>query len=172
MTTLSKAKKQPPLKTGDTCTTSFMCMPWDIDPFMEMNNGKILTLYDLGRFAVADRIGLTAILKSRQWGMVVAGSTVMYRKRIRMFDRVTMHTQVTSYDDRWIYITQSMWLKGEPASSVLLRMGVTEKGRVISSDVYKDVLNLDTLQSDSQQWVDSWVSSETHRPWPPGHQEQ
>lgn len=165
--TFRKAKKSAPLAFTDVSKTQFYCRPWDIDMFMEMNNGRILTLYDLGRFDLAIRAGLMDVLKANNWGLVVAGSTVRYRKRIRMFDKVTMHSQVTGIDEKWVYISQSMWVKGKPCSSVLLRTGVTEKGKVISPEHVKKAMGVENLDFELSKYLDAWVEAEDVRPWPP-----
>ncbi len=105
---LRLAKKASKLTFHQTSEISFYCRPWDIDMFMEMNNGRILTLYDLGRFDLAMRSGLSDVLKANNWGLVVAGSSVRYRKRVRMFDKVTMKTAMVGYDEKWVYLAQSM----------------------------------------------------------------
>jgi len=142
-------------------------MPWDLDIFFEMNNGRVLTLYDLGRFNLSVRTGFSKILKKNRWGLVVAGSTVRYRKRIRVFDKVTMHTKVAGIDEKWIYVEQSMWVKGQAASSVLLRTAVTGKGRIVLTEKVLSAMNLSNWQPQHSNWLKSWVSSEEIRPWPP-----
>jgi acyl-CoA thioesterase FadM len=149
------------------CETTFRCMPWDIDIFLEMNNGRILTLYDLGRFDLSIRTGLVKVLKKKRWGLVVAGSTVRYRRRIKMFDKVSMRTKVVGFEGRWIYVEQSMWVKGQAASSVLLRVGVTGKGKAIQSDKVLEAMGIPNWKPEPSGWVKSWISSEEHRPWPP-----
>lgn len=167
LNTFRKAKKAAPLRFTDISKTQFYCRPWDIDMFMEMNNGRILTLYDLGRFDLAIRAGLMEQLKANGWGLVVAGSTVRYRKRIRMFDKVTIHSQVTGIDDKWIYISQSMWVGDSPCSSILLRTGVTEKGKVISPEHVKKAMGVESIAFEPSEFLTSWVEAEAQRAWPP-----
>lgn len=165
--TLIRAKKSPALGLTSISSMQFYCRPWDLDMFMEMNNGRILTLYDLGRLDLAVRTGLMAQLQSRNWGLVVAGSTVRYRKRVRMFDKVTMRTQVTGMDEKWIYISQSMWVKGQPCSSVLLRTGVTEQGKVISPKSVTSAMSVENTMFKPDNFLTSWVAAEAQRAWPP-----
>ncbi|GAA4898454.1 hypothetical protein GCM10023333_34810 [Ferrimonas pelagia] len=134
-----------------------------------MNNGRILTLYDLGRFDLAIRSGLAKVLKQQRWGLVVAGSTIQYRKRIRVFDRVTIRSRVAGFDDRWIYIKQSMWVKGAPVSSVLLRTGVTSRQGTVAPQKVLDAMNIRDWQHEPAEWPKAWIQSETLRPWPPQH---
>lgn len=165
--TFVTSKKATALSFGDVSEISFYCRPWDIDMFMEMNNGRILTLFDLGRFDLAIRAGLMAVLKANSWGLVVAGSTVRYRNRIRMFDKVIMRTQIAGIDERWIYINQSMWVGDKPCSSVLLRTGVTEKGKVICPDRVKEVMGVGDLQFEHCSFLEAWKTAEDQRVWPP-----
>lgn len=150
------------------CKTRFRCMPWDLDMFMEMNNGRVLTLYDLGRFDLSIRSGLVHLLRKKRWGLAVAGSSVRYRKRIRFWDRVTMKTRVVGFEGRWIYIVQSMWVKGEAKSSILLRTAVTgKKGRAINTQELLDAMGVSGWNPELPAWVKSWICSEDGRPWPP-----
>ena len=126
-------KKGHSLDFADTSSVDIRCSVTDIDPMMEMNNGRILTVYDIGRTDFIIRTGLGRRLLKNRWSMVVAGSTIQYRKRIRLLDKVTIKTHIVAIDERWIYLEHSMWVKGKPCSSTLLRTGVTAKGRVIET---------------------------------------
>lgn len=167
LTSSTQAALSESIEIDAICETRFRCMPWDIDLFLEMNNGRILTLYDIGRFDLSIRSGLAKILKQKRWGLVVAGSSVRYRRRVKMFDKVVMRTQIVGFDDRWIYIAQSMWVKGQPSSSVLLRTGITVKGKTIPPAEVLDAMNVSNWKPEPSSWVESWVASEENRPWPP-----
>lgn len=178
ITTLWRAKANTPIGFADASEMQFRCMPWDLDLFMEMNNGRVLTLYDLGRFDLSVRSGLTKLLKEHNWGLVVAGSTVRYRKRVRLFDKVVMRTQLADVGERWIYLVQSMWLpdaQGElqPASSLLIRTAITRKGKVVSTEEILSTASIEPgnwrsqVSDDTLQWIEQWRKSEDLRPWPP-----
>ena len=47
-----------PTAGGDTHVSTQLCWPWDLDPWIELNNGRTLTLYDLGRLPLSQRTGL------------------------------------------------------------------------------------------------------------------
>ncbi len=59
LSTSVKARFAEKISIFDVCETRFRCRPWDLDMFMEVNNGRLLTLYDLGRFAL---IWLSAVI--------------------------------------------------------------------------------------------------------------
>ncbi|ALF59735.1 acyl-CoA thioesterase [Psychrobacter urativorans] len=170
-TTIAHAALQ--VKKGNTLPLSKVgeiTLRWrltDIDNFLEMNNGRVLTLYYLGRTDFAVRTGLGKQLLKQRWGLVVAGSTIQYRKRIRAFDKVTMKTQIVAIDKRWIYVEQSMWVKGKPCSSALLRTGVTEGGKVIETARVLAALGKADWKLPPTGYVAEWIESDQDRPWPP-----
>ena len=167
ITTSVKSMRSEKLDVFDVSETTFRARPWDMDMFMEVNNGRLLTLYDLGRFDLGVRIGLISILKKNKWGLVVAGSSTRYRRRVRMFDKVTMRTQVIGLDDKWIYIAQSIWVKGQPTSSALLRTGVTAKGKVIPTAEVATAFGPGEWKTEMPTWVQAWIDADAGRDWPP-----
>ncbi len=169
--TLFVARKQKKIAYTEQCEIQFYCHPWDIDIFGEMNNGRVLTLFDLGRMALSVRCNLAPVLGKRKWALVVAGSSVRYRKRVRMFDKITMRTQCVGIDERWIYMEQSMWVRGQPCSSVLIRAGITTKEGLIAPHELVEAISETPDTRTLPRWVAEWIDSEQHRPWPPSERE-
>ena len=162
-----QVKKGNTLPLSEVGEITLRCRLTDIDNFLEMNNGRVLTLYDLGRTDFAVRTGLGKQLLKQRWGLVVAGSTIQYRKRIRAFNKVTMKTQIVGFDKRWIYVEQSMWVKGKPCSSALLRTGVTEGGKVIETARVFAALGKSDWELPPTGYMAEWIESDKDRPWPP-----
>lgn len=156
------------LSVTDTSEVSFVCNINDIDNFLEMNNGRILTLFDLGRNDFAIRTGLGKKLIANRWGLVVAGSTIQYRKRIRLFDKITIKTRICAIDERWFYIEQTMYAKGVPTSHALLRTGVTNlmSGKVIDTKQVMEALGIAELSLPPDEWVQAWIDADKLRPFP------
>ena len=69
----------PPLGLTEAHVSHHICWPWDLDFWFELNNGRTLTLYDLGRVPMAIRTGLLRHMKANRWGITVAGNTLRYR---------------------------------------------------------------------------------------------
>ena len=84
-----------------------------------------------------------------------------------MFNKVTMRTQVVGFDEKWIYLAQSMWVKGEPTSSVLVRTAVTAKGKIVLTENVQTAMNISDWNPQQSDWLKSWIGSEEIRPWPP-----
>lgn len=144
-----------------------ICWPWDLDFWLELNNGRTLTLYDLGRIPLARRLGLIAALKENGWGLTVAGVSVRYRRRVRAFDRLEMRSRVLGWDQRFFYLEQGMW-KGENCTShALFRTAVTGPDGIIEPVHVAKEMGVSNQSPALPQWVQEWINAERHRPWPP-----
>lgn len=160
-------RKGQSLDLTQTSEVTVRCSLTDLDPMLEMNNGRALTVYDIGRTDFIIRTGLGRLLLKKRWGMVVAGSNIQYRKRIRLLDKVTIKTHIAGFDERWIYLEHSMWVKGKPCSSMLLRTGVTEGGRVVDTARVLAALGRSDWKFPPSGYVAEWIESDKDRPWPP-----
>ena len=164
----TKFRNAPKLSFNGTHVSHHMCMPWDSDLWMELNNGRTLTLYDLGRMILAKRAGLLAAMKRNGWGMTMAGACVRYRRRIRVFEVIEMRSRAVCWDNRFIYIEQSMWKKdGECANHIVYRTAVTGKSGIVAPDtVVRDIMG-QVPQVETPAWIGKWIEGEDMRPWPP-----
>jgi len=162
-----KYRGAPPLGLCDTHVSHHRCLPWDLDPWRELNNGRTLTLYDLGRIPMAMRTGLGEVLRAKGWGITVAGNSTRYRKRIRVFERFEIRSRCIGWDARFLYTEQSMWKENDCANHILIRSAVTSaKGIVPTSDVLA-ALGHDGDSPALPDWVQAWIAAENQRPWPP-----
>jgi acyl-CoA thioesterase FadM len=163
---LVKHRSAPPLQLGETHVSHHVCWPWDIDIFLEMNNGRTLTLFDLGRIVMFQRLGLTDLMRTHGMAGTIAGSSVRYRRRVRAFDRLEMRTRIVGWDDRFTYAEQSMWRKGECTSHALLRMAVTDRNGMVPTVRFAELLG-EVPDMALPPWVEAWSRAEALRPWPP-----
>ena len=165
---LYKHRNSAPLPVTGCHVSHHYCLPWDIDLWRELNNGRTLTLYDLGRIPLAGRAGLIGVLKRKRWGLTVAGASVRYRRRIRVFERIEMRSRVVWWDDKFVYIEQSMWTQdGQCANHILYRTAVTGKPGIIPPETVIAELGTETDRPAQPDWVRAWIAAEASRPWPP-----
>jgi acyl-CoA thioesterase FadM len=163
------AGRQPKLRFDGTHISHHICWPWDIDMFGEMNNGRVLTVYDLGRLPLAVRTGLADALRRKKWGLTMAGCSVRWRARLRPFARFEMQSRCLGWDDRFFYLEQTMWLPdGRCASQALYRAAVTDKQGIVSPARVARAMDVQEQSPDLPLWVAAWIEAEATRVWPPG----
>jgi len=161
-------RNAPRLELFGTHVSHHICWPWDIDPWMELNNGRTLTLFDLGRMPFSSRIGMFEALRANGWGMAVAGNTTRYRRRVRMFHRFSTETRLLGWDRRFLYVEQSMWRNGEALNHILIRLAATDENGILPPERLVAAMGYPGQNSPAlPDWVASWVAADALRPWPP-----
>lgn len=164
---VSRAKRMAPLSVLGTHVSYHRCWPQDIDMFVEMNNGRILTILDLGRTALAQRVGLLQALKDKGWGLTMAGCSVRYRKRIRPFAKFKVVSRAVGWDDKFFYLDQTIWIGEDCAVQVLYRSAVTDANGIVRPRQLFDHVGYEGERPDLPAWVQGWIDADQTRPWPP-----
>ena len=167
MKEMLRARRMPPLGLLETHVSHHICWPWDLDFWFELNNGRTLTLYDLGRLPLGHRTGLMRMLRERRWGLTVAGSTIRYRRRVTVFARLTMRSRCVGWDSRFVYMEQSLWQGDACASQVLIRSAVVGKSGIVPPTEAVAALGAPVASPPLPGWVQAWIAAEATRPWPP-----
>ncbi|WP_151718210.1 acyl-CoA thioesterase [Gemmobacter serpentinus] len=162
-----KARRAPRLGILDTHISEHICWPWDIDPWLELNNGRTLTLFDLGRVPLGIRTGLDKAVMKNGWGMAIAGNSTRYRKRVTTFQRITMHSRCVGWDARFIYIDQSMWRGDDCTSQMLARSAFTSRQGIVAPERVIAAMGQDAQSPALPDWVVEWIAADAARPWPP-----
>lgn len=163
------ARRAPRLPPMGAHVSTHRVWPWDLDPWWELNNGRTLTLYDLGRIPMSIRLGIVEAMKENGWGFTVAGNSVRYRKRIRLFQKFTQVSRTLGWDGRFVYMDQSMWIKGECANHILLRVAIVGGGRkgIVAPSEFMAALGHHGESPALPGWVQAWIDADAQRPWPP-----
>jgi len=163
------ARRMAPLDLNEVHVSHHICWPWDLDLFLELNNGRAMTLYDLGRTMNAQRVGLIKAVHKNRWGLTMAGSTVRFRQRIRGFERFEMRSRVVSWDDKFTYLEQSMWKRnGTCASHVVFRAAVTDRNGLVPPERVLEALGRSGQEAPVMpEWIAAWCRADATRPWPP-----
>ncbi|MEL6283268.1 MAG: acyl-CoA thioesterase [Pseudomonadota bacterium] len=165
---LWRAKRKPAMTPDDESVLDLTIWPWDCDVFAELNNGRTLTLFDLGRFDLGARIGLLGLLQKRKWTLTVGGSSLQYRKRITPLQRVKLRTRFVGMDDKWFYLTQTFERDGTPCSQGLLRTAVVAPGKgIVPTAEVAAALGWSDWRQELPDWVNAWIAADAERPWPP-----
>ncbi|OFW87184.1 MAG: Mesenchymal stem cell protein DSCD75 [Alphaproteobacteria bacterium RIFCSPHIGHO2_12_FULL_45_9] len=133
-------------KIGDLLAPSLLklcVLPNDLDFNLHMNNGRYLTIMDLGRLDLILRTGLFKIMVQQKSVPILASAKIRYRLSLDPFQKYTLQTQILGWDEKWFYIEQRFLMgsgakQGEVAAIGLVKgcfLNNTTQSTVPTSDV-------------------------------------
>lgn len=110
---------------------SFRVWPNDLDTNFHMNNGRYLTLMDLGRLDLLLHLGAVRIVFKKKWFPVLAGLQVRFRRPLNLFQKFEISTRIVTWDAKWIFLEQKIRRGGDLALHAYLKgVFVGPKGSV------------------------------------------
>lgn len=160
-------RNAPPLTILEPHVSHHRIWPQDIDPWMDLNNGRTLTLFDLGRIPMAVRMGFRRVAKENGWGITVAGNSTRYRRRVTLFTKLTQVSRVLGWDDRFTYMEQSFWRGEDCTASMLLRSVFISKAGIVPPIRVLEALGQAQESPALPEWVKAWIAADGARVWPP-----
>lgn len=141
----------------DTSHVTFRVNPLDLDLQRHMNNGRYLSLMDLGRMDLMLRSRFWQRITGQGWYPVVAGQTITYRRSLLLWERFDLASRVIGHDDRWIYMEQVFRRDGKVVVDAIVRARLLRKsgGSVPMDEVLELVRPLpDHLEL--PEWIAKW----------------
>jgi acyl-CoA thioesterase FadM len=131
------------LQPLDESQLTLRVWPTDLDPNLHMNNGRYLTIMDLGRIDLMVRIGLAREARRRRWMPVVAAVQIRYRRSLAPFERYTLSTRLLGWNGRWFYLEQR-FLRGDGSVAALawVKAAIRKPGGTVDADELQQVMGL------------------------------
>lgn len=141
---LASFRRKRRLGVLDTSVIGLRVFPNDLDVYGHMNNGRYLTLMDLGRFDLIARSGMGRIAAERRWNPLVASVSIRYKKSLKLFQSFELQTRIAAWDAQWFILEQKFvfrdrvvahaWVRGlfygpdgkVHTAAVLSELGVTQ----------------------------------------------
>jgi acyl-CoA thioesterase FadM len=128
--------RAPRLGPLEESVVRFRVLPNDLDTNLHMNNGRYLTLMDLGRVDLMLRMGVVGALRRNRWAPVVASLTVRYRRALSPFQAFELRTRLVGWDERWFFVEQRFTRGGELVAYALVKgQFLGPEGRVAPQQV-------------------------------------
>ncbi len=153
----------------ETSVLKFRVWPNDLDFNMHMNNGRYLTVMDLGRLDLILRSGLIKAMLKQKSVPVLGASTIRYRIPLNPFQEYELQTKMVCWDEKWAYMEQRFVIaKGDKAGAIAAVALV--KGSFFDQKARKtvptsDVIALGNMKDVSPPMpihVAEWIRSEEH----------
>lgn len=164
--TILGARRRPELAITEPGVLGYRAGLTDVDMFGELNNARYLSYMELGRWDYSWRVGFVALMRRRRWGVAVGGASIRYRRRIPLFARFRLTTQVICHDGRWFYFLHEFHARERICASALLKIGVTSRDGLVPAPEVVAQFDDDRLDEGIPDWVQAWIDAEGLRPWP------
>ena len=109
--------------------TPLRVLPGDIDAYKHLNNGRYLTLCDIGRYDWSARTGMLRVFRKNRWFPVIATAAVTFRRSLELFQRFELSTKVIYWDDKWFYIEHEFIREGSVCARVLVKGVIRDEAK-------------------------------------------
>ncbi len=114
----------------DSCTTTFFVNPLDLDINFHMNNGRYLSLMDLGRTDLMIKAGIFWKLLIHGYYPLVASESIRFKKSLMPFQVFKMMTKIESLDGKYFFITQKFFRDNELYAEGCIKGLFKKRGRI------------------------------------------
>lgn len=118
---LVAARRRSKLGVLETGRVEMWVWPGDLDVLLHMNNGRYLTIMDLGRVDFLIRSGMMDKIRQRKWYPVVAALSITYKRPLKLWQKFEMTTRIAGWDERWIYLQQEFHSRGKLVAAALIK---------------------------------------------------
>ena len=141
--------------------------PNDLDFNWHMNNGRYLTLMDLGRFDLILRNGLMKLMLKQKSVPILAAAKIRYRLPLAPLQKFDLETRVIAWDAKWVFIEQRFIIVDGPkkdaiAAIALLKASFYDKKNKTSvpTAILLEALNYTGASPDLPPHIVKWQDAE------------
>lgn len=115
-----------------TSRLAFRVWPHDLDTSMHLNNGRYLTLMDIGRLDVMVTSGLWRTVLRHGWTPVASAIKIRYRRELRFLQKFYIDTRIVAWDERSVVMEQVFLFadgpnSGQIAAQALFKGGIYDR---------------------------------------------
>ncbi len=150
---------RPKLGLLDVSRLTVRVWPNDLDTNLHMNNGRYLTLADLGRVDWSVRSGALRLARQRGAMPVVGDAIAKFRRSLEPFQRFTLETRLLGWDEKWAYIEHRFIRQGRVLGVIVIRGVFVSKTGSVPPDELLTSLDHHQPSPALPQWVLDWANS-------------
>ncbi|MEV7694613.1 thioesterase family protein [Microbacterium sp. NPDC089189] len=154
-----KFRRHGAMNSLDVGRIRLTTLPTDLDVVGHMNNGRYLSLFDLGRFDLLMRTGLWDLMRERGWYPVVANATISFRRSLQPWQRFVIESRVIAADERAVYLEHRAVVKGDIYARLVVRgRFVRRAGGVLPIAELFEAIGQDPAEIPApEEWMLRWA---------------
>lgn len=90
----------------------FRVWPTDLDTSLHLNNGRYLTLMDIGRLDIMVASGLWRAVLRHGWTPIASAIKIRFRRELVNFQRFRLETRIVAWDRATVIMEQTFVIEG------------------------------------------------------------
>jgi acyl-CoA thioesterase FadM len=135
-------------------------LPNDLDLNLHMNNGRFLSVMDLGRLDLLIRTDLAAALFRHRWQPLVGAVNIRYKMSLLPLQSYLLKTKVIGWDEKWFYIEQRFERKNRTVAVGLVKALFRGDGRNIPPEEVLRLIRVNIEAPRMPEQILKWLSME------------
>ena len=146
----------------DTTTVWSRVMPNDLDLNRHVNNGRYLTIADLGRIDWFIRTGAMRVAIQRGWVPIVGEATARFVKQLKLFESFRIESRMLGWGPKWAFLEHRILKKDGQLAAIVVIRGMFHGGKQgsIAPATLIETSGHGALASPPlPEWVQTWSAS-------------
>ncbi len=146
---------------------TFCVLRNDLDINLHMNNGRYLTIMDIGRFDLIMRMGLAREARSHGWMPILSAAKVRFRRELRLFQSYTLEIRIVWWARTHFVMEHRLVIasgkgKGQLATVALMLGGLYELAnrRFVPVDELMRVLAVEATSPPATPEIEAFLAAE------------
>jgi acyl-CoA thioesterase FadM len=127
---------------------------------MHVNNGRVLTMLDLGRFKLLHDTNLLKPTLKRKWFPVLGSAKIHFLRPLFCWQKLDMHTKVVFWDEKWIYLEQSIYVKDKLKATAILKAAFLSKQGLVLPQQIIDLMPSPPEKPEMPRKLQAWLHAE------------
>jgi acyl-CoA thioesterase FadM len=120
----------------DDSRLALRVLPNDCDLNLHMNNGRDLSLMDLGRIHLLAQIGLLSAIVKQRWMPVLAAAEINFVRPLKPLQKFELVSRVITWDEKYVYMEQLFEVRGEIFAHAFVKgLVLGREGRVSNASL-------------------------------------
>ena len=153
----------------DETTLGGHVWPGDLDFNIHVNNGRFLSLADLGRIDWFFRTGLFQAGMKRGWSPIIATGVVRFSRPLKPFQKYEIRTKILGWDEKWAFLEHRFFSKNRSGETKLFASVVIKgafvgkvdgKTQTVHPDELMNAVGEQVVSPEIPDWVLAWQRGE------------
>jgi len=161
--TIIRSFFKPKIDFSDEIVLKLRIFPNDLDINRHLNNGRYLTILDLGSIDLFLRSGVLGRAIRSGFRPMIGGLFVTYRNSLSLFEQCTLTMKLKAWDDYWNYFKfEFRKVDGRLSASGYFKGAFVSKNGLVPNNVADEIFEYKHGFCELPPVVENWIRAENH----------